>query len=87
MDQHLNIFEDYRLSLAIDYCTIESSAKEVGRIVLGDNLVDSKLLLGRSSADNDGHEVLGFRRAMVYQKRKLESRVDLEEEGLRPPLF
>ncbi len=85
--RRIYVFEDYRMSLALDYWTVESSAKEVGRIILGDNLVDSKLLLGGSFADNDGHEALGFRRAMVCQKKKLESRVDLEERGFETAFF
>jgi hypothetical protein len=74
------------LSLTIDHCTAESSAKEVERIILGDYLVNSKLLLGRSIADNDGYETLGLRRAMVCQKKKLESRVDYGRRGFETAL-
>jgi hypothetical protein len=85
--RRIYIFEDHRLSLAPDHCTAESSAKEVGRIKVGDNLVDSELLLGGSFADNDGNEALGFRRAMICQKKKFESRVDYGRRGFKSALI
>lgn len=75
------------MSLTLDHCTVESSAKKVGRIIVGDSLVDLELLLGESFADNDGHEALGFRRAMVFQKNKLESRVDHGRRGFETVLI
>ncbi|PMD12157.1 hypothetical protein NA56DRAFT_666580 [Hyaloscypha hepaticicola] len=81
--RRINIFEGHRLNLALDRYTVESSAKEIGRIMVGDSLVDSELLLRASFADNDGHEALGFRRAMMFLLGLRCTRCAVEWNGAR----